>query len=176
MATESFTEASAFEGLFVRALKPQGAFADELRAAGYDPANPQLRYPSRVWSACLEIARRHTFPDLPQEEGLRRLGYVFMDGYFQTLLGRMAGVALPLIGPDVALQRAPRNWAMVNPQARLEVKKEGERHYTATLHERGALPDFCAGLLETSGRRTKADVTVRVVERHPDYCVFDLRW
>lgn len=175
-SAEHFTEASAFEGMFDRALAPTGAFADELRAAGYDVKRPELRYPTRVWHACLEVARRHTFPTLPREEGFRRLGHRFMDGYFETLVGKLAAVGLPLFGLEGALKRTPRNWAMSQPQLGIELTKQGERHYTMTLREDGMLPDFCAGLIEASARPTKQAAKVEIVERTPSSCVISVRW
>ena len=52
------TDGSLFEGL-ARALQPEGAFADDLRAAGFDPRAPKIRYPTSVLLATLDVAHPH---------------------------------------------------------------------------------------------------------------------
>lgn len=174
--SESLTEVSVFEGLFVRALQPKGAFLEELKARGYDPAAPALRYPTAVWHACVDVARRHVFGALPEQEGFRKLGNLFMEGYYQTLIGKVVGAAIPLLGPERSLQRIPRTWKASQPALGVEVEKQGERHYHVTLREKGMLADFCAGLLESGANPAGARVSIDVVERGPDHCVLSARW
>ncbi|HZI16733.1 MAG TPA: DUF2378 family protein [Myxococcus sp.] len=173
----STTSHAVFEGLFHRALHPTGAFADALREAGYDLKRPQSRYPTHVWHACLEVARRHAFGSLPEAEGYRRMGHRFIEGWFETIIGKIIAVGLPLLGPERALERAPRTWSAAQPDLKMELRKQAERHWEATLREQGVLPDFCAGLLEGSARvagAPAASVTVR--ERGLDHCVLEVRW
>lgn len=176
-STVSMTENGTFEGLFHRALRPEGAFTEALRAAGYDPARPQPRYPTTVWHACLEVARRHEYAHLSKEEGERALGHRFIDGWFETIIGKIIAVGLPLLGPDGTLQRAHRNWAASQPDLHITMRKVAERHWEAALQGAGVRADFAAGLLEAAVRRagaTTAAVTVR--ERGPTTCVLDARW
>jgi uncharacterized protein (TIGR02265 family) len=173
---ESLTEVSVFEGLFIRAVQPTGAFLAALQAAGYDPARPELRYPTRVWHACVEVARRHLYPQLPEAEGFRTLGHVFMEGYYQTLIGKVVGAAMPLLGPERSIQRIPRTWKASQPGLGVHVEKKGERHYLIRLEEQGMLADFCAGLLESAANPLSAKIRVDVVERGPAHCVLSARW
>ena len=53
---------SSFEGLFVKVLKVDGDFAEDLRKAGFDVARQQPSYPSPVFKACMEIGCRHVYP------------------------------------------------------------------------------------------------------------------
>jgi uncharacterized protein (TIGR02265 family) len=170
------TEAAVFEALFTRGFKPDARLVEALRAAGYDVQRPEPRYPTAVWHACIEAARRHLFPSLSVAEGTRRLGAIFADGYFNTLIGKVIGAALPLLGPERAIQRLPRYWSATQPDLGVEVVKAGERHYAVTLREKGILADFCAGLLEGSVRHTRAEVAITVREVDGTHCVLDVRW
>lgn len=173
----SVTRGTVFEALFVRALKPSGRFAEELRAAGYDPAvPPRAEYPTQVWRRCAEVARRHTFPQLPAAEGERRLGNLFIEGFLQTLAGKMLGATLPLLGPDTLLQKLPRAWVSSQPNLTVTTARVGERHWTVTLREEGILAEHCAGLLEGILRRARVTPELTVVERSGSHCVLAVRW
>jgi uncharacterized protein (TIGR02265 family) len=174
---ESLTRGTAFEGLFVRALQPTGAFAEALRAAGYEVGSPpRAEYPTRVWQACVDLARRHTFPQLPRPEGERRLGERFMDGFFQTLSGKLLGATLPVLGPDTVMQRLPRLWASSQPNMGVATTRVAERHWTVTLRERGVMADFCVGVISAVLKRTRVEPELVVAEHDAEHCVLTVRW
>jgi uncharacterized protein (TIGR02265 family) len=174
---ESVTESSVFEGLFVRAVQPQGAFAAELRAAGYDLAKPLPRYPTHVWHACLDVARKHVFPALPEEEAEQRLGVMFAEGIFQTLVGKVLTVGMPLLGPAGTLKRLPRLWAGAQPNLQVVSQPEGERHWRVELREAGMRAYFCAGLISALGRHAGAgEIRTKVRSRTHDSCIIDVTW
>ncbi|HLT31976.1 MAG TPA: DUF2378 family protein [Myxococcaceae bacterium] len=106
----STVDSTLFEAMFVRTLTPTGAFAEELRQTGFDLAQMQPKYPAPIWRRCVEVARRHTYPELPKEEGMRQLGRDFMKGYYGTLLGKVVSAAMPLIGLERTLNRLERMW------------------------------------------------------------------
>jgi uncharacterized protein (TIGR02265 family) len=175
--TTSITRGVAFEGMFVRTLQPTGAFAEALRAAGYDvSAPPRAEYPTPVWQACLEVARQHTFPTLPRAEGERRLGRRFIDGFFETLTGKMLGATLPMLGPGMVLQKLKRAWGSSQPSLELLSEELAPGSWRVTLRERGIMADFCAGLLEGLLERTRVQAQVAVLERSPEHCVLTARW
>lgn len=177
MASESITRGVAFEGLFVRTLQPTGAFAEELRKAGYDPsAPPRPEYPTRVWQACIDVARQHTFPALPRAEGERQLGRRFIDGFFQTLTGKMLGATLPMLGPGMVLQKLKRAWSSSQPSLDCTSEELAPGSWRVTLRERGIMADFCAGLLEGLLKRTRVQAQVAVAERSPEHCALTVRW
>ena len=173
----SVTRGTVFEALFVRALKPTGRFAEELRAAGYDcAAPPRPEYPTRVWRACVEVARRHTFPQLPPTEGKRRIGELFMEGFLQTLTGKLLGATLPMIGPDTVLRKLKQAWTSSQPSLEVSTREVGERQWEVTLREEGILAEHCAGLLEHALKRTRVKPQVAVREQSAAHCVLAVSW
>jgi uncharacterized protein (TIGR02265 family) len=175
---DSSVRGSAFEALLVRMLHPSGRFADELRAAGYDPsAPPRPEYPRAVWVACVQLASRHTFPSLSPEAAMRQLGQRFVESYRQTLTGKLVSATLPMMGPATVLLRMPRVWAGIQPGLRLQVTEVAPREWTFAFEERGLLTDFCTGILEgvlAMIRVRSPEVTQS--ERTPDRCVVRVRW
>lgn len=170
-AAPATTEGSAFEAMFVHVLQPSGSFLRELKEAGFDPTLMQARYPSPVWYRCLDIARRHTFPDLPPPEGFRMLGRSFMEGYFRTLIGKVVSAALPLYGLQRTLDRLPRVWKGSQPTTEVTVVKDGEHAWRVTLYSPGVIPEFSAGVLEAAAAPVGEKLTVEVAERSPSHCV-----
>jgi len=161
------TDNSAFEGMFARALKPTGQFLEELKAVGYDPAKPQIRYPSSVWSASLEVARRHCFASLARDEGMRALGRRFVEGWFETIAGRFMAAAMPLVGTAGVINRLPRYWATVRKDTKVEVHREDERRWRIVYRDAHLNPEFCAGIIQAAGKHTKSTHDVQLDVKIP---------
>jgi uncharacterized protein (TIGR02265 family) len=174
--TESITQGSVVEGMYVRALQPTGAFAEELRSVGVDVQRLEASYSTQVWQRSLEVARRHAAAHLPEAQGYRLLGERFIGGFFDTLVGRMLAVGLPLLGPGKTLQRLTRTWASGQPQLKVEVQQESASSWRVTLRERGVIADFCAGIFSGGLVRTGVKPEVQVLERSAEHCVLQLRW
>ena len=172
----AFIQGSAVEGLFVRALKPTGAFADELRQVGVDVKRLEATYPLTAWYAALRVALRHVAPHLPEDKGYRLLGERFIAGFFDTLVGKLVAVGVPLLGPDKTLERLARTWSAAQPTLRAETRKEAEGQWRVTLHQAGVLPDLCSGILEAALTRANVKAQATVLERSPTHCVIQVRW
>lgn len=172
---ESVTQYDNFEAMFVRALKPDPALRAALKDAGFDLARPQPMYPTRVWQACLEVARRHAFPEQAPGDAFRRMGVMYMEGLFQTMLGRVIGAAMPLLGFDRSMQRITKTWKAAQPMMDIEARKQDDGTWIVTLREDGVIPEFCAGLLEGGAAPLEKGVRCEVVERSPKHCVLALR-
>jgi uncharacterized protein (TIGR02265 family) len=175
---ESIVRGAAFEALLVRMLQPAGRFAEALRAAGYDPgAPPRAEYPRQVWIACVELARRHVFPNLPPADGMQQLGRRFIECFRQTLMGKMLAATLPILGPATAMQRLPRMWASSQPQLRIHVQELAPCDWAVTFEEPGLLGHFYVGQLEALLvllRASRPEVTLG--ENTPQRCVLRVRW
>lgn len=98
-----------FEGLFRLALavRPDSPFADDLRAVGFDVAAIKSSYDKDVWTAALDVACRHCYPNEERYVAWRRLGRDFVNGYLETMVGRLIGVVLPLTSPRRFLDNVP---------------------------------------------------------------------
>lgn len=173
--SESTVDSTLFEAMFIRTLSPTGAFAEELREVGFDLARMQPKYPTAVWRRCVDVARRHTYPELSREDGMRQLGRDFTKGYYGTLLGKVVSAAMPLIGLERTLNRLERMWKASQPHAELTLEKEQPGQWRLEVRESGILHDFSAGLLEGGAAPIGVPVSVEVVERSPEHCVFRLR-
>lgn len=164
------------EGLFCRALRPQGAFREELRRVGFDPDALQPAYTPGTWDAALSVAARHVHPGLPREEALEQLGEAFIDGWFQTLTGRLVGVAAPVLGPDGALKWLSRLWEVGAPGTEVASWREAPGDWRFTVRHPSPQPRFDLGLVRAGLRRAGVKATVELLERDAEgYCA-RVRW
>lgn len=159
---EATVEASTFEGMFQRALQPQGAFAEGLKAAGFDLKDIKPRYPVHIWRDCLEVARRHCYPNINPEQGYREVGKRFIEGFFETIIGRFLVVAFPLVGPNGVMKLLPRHWKAARKDIEVIPVQEGDRRWRVTFRDHCPLPDFIAGIVEAGGKRSGVEMNVTV--------------
>ncbi len=177
MQADHQTQGSLFEGLFVRALGAQGAFKSELRANGYDIDRPEPAYPAAVFNACLRVAHRHCYPDVDAASAFRALGVRFTNGFLETIVGRVVGVGLPLLGPERFLRKFPTLARMDSSPVQVTVEPAGERAMRLTFRDDPHLnPDFVAGILEGGLRVTKVEPTVNVEKVVANGCDIVCRW
>lgn len=165
---EAWVDNSMFEGMFARALKVTDGMAAELRAAGYDVKAPQPRYPNHVWRQSLEIARRHEYPTLPQDEGLRALGRRFVDGFFQTIVGKFVAVALPMLGSSMMNRRVSGMFKMARKDLEVSSVEESPTRYRLIFKDKHPSPEFVAGFMEGIGFHLKRPAVARIENRTVD--------
>lgn len=165
-----------FEGLFVRALSADGAFAAELARVGYDTKAPAGSYSGPVFLQCLDLACGHVLPGQSRDEALRELGRRFVSGFRQTLVGRIATTALPLVGPARFLPQVPRRLASLRHDARVECSLTGPTSAALTFHDPLPLGPFFAGVLEAALRVAGATTPRTVVTARPDGYVITATW
>ncbi len=152
---------SMFEGLFDRVLKPEGAFLEALKAAGYDPATPKPVYPMAVWHRCLDVVAKHRFAQLPTADAYRATGRAFMAGFFETLVGRLIAAALPFLSPKTFVQRSPRFLRTGVNELETELEWLSDTKARVVMH--GPHADACfvtAGVIEVSFERLRVPVRV----------------
>lgn len=165
-----------FEGLFVRALQPTGAFLEELRAIGFDPAQPLGTYPSRVWADAIAVAARHVGGNADVQLAHRRVGYVFCEGFLDTILGGVIKVTLPFLTPRMVFDRWPRYVSGGRTDMTISVRRE-DKTFTLTCGDPTGIPGgFMAGVVDYAlmllQKRGRGGGTATVVERAPgDYDV-----
>ena len=171
VALDRVVPARTFDSL-MRVLRPSGEFLAELVAAGFDPRAHEEAYSAETWRTVLEIARRHRFAELSVDAGHRALGRAFLDGFAETLVGRVICVMLPLLGPERMLVSFPRYATFGRPDGTIEMKAEGPRRWRAQLVHPLSFPEFTAGVLARGLERTGATGSVRVENHDGDR--FDL--
>ena len=167
---------SSFEGLFVKVLKLDDAFAAELREAGFDVARQQPQYPSPVFKRCMEIACRRVHPTRPPEEAMRLIAAQLLGGFFDTIVGKGVAVALPFLSPATFLKRYPRFFAMAAPGVKMTLTEEAPRRWRMVLRDRAPLPDFNAGVLACLLERFGEKPDVQVEERGKWHFVLSVTW
>ena len=173
--TQAMIQGSMFEALFERRLKPSGAFLQDLIQAGYDPSHPEVEYPEAVLINCVEVARRHAFPELPPKDGEFRVGQELSDGFLgETLAGKVMSAAMPLVGPERIIRSLPRRFKSGTDGEAPEVEQLGERHWRV-LMGRNATPFMVAGAIQAALARTGVDAKVEVERANPK-CVLVATW
>lgn len=167
-SADAWVDNSMFEGLFARALQVSEAMAAELRSVGFDPKNPKPRYPNKVWRDSLEVARRHEYPTLSHEEGMRALGRRFVDGFFQTIIGKFVAVALPMLGNSMMQKRVPGMFKMARKDLEVSSVEETPNRYRLIFKDRHPSPEFVAGFMEGIGFHLKRPASARIENRNAD--------
>lgn len=124
---------SMFEGLYVRGLKPTGAFKEKLRAKGFDLDRQQASYPLKVWTDCLDVSSAELYPGLVREQAWEQLGRRFIEGYFDTLVGAVIRTALPFLTPKLFVNRAPRFISTGMQHAQVSLTWDDERRARLVL-------------------------------------------
>ncbi|MFP2932247.1 DUF2378 family protein [Pyxidicoccus sp. 3LG] len=165
-----------FEGLFVHALKPSGAFTQSLRDIGYDSEASQEYYPLSVWRAALGVARRFVYSGHPPEAANRALGHRYVEGFAQTLVGRIFATAAPLLGTERCLTRLPTYLRAGREDMKMLLEPVQAREWRVRVVDPDPLPDFVAGVVEGVLHRTRVKPEVEVLERHPTGYSLRVRW
>ncbi len=144
---DNTVDGSLFEGL-ARTFEPEGAFADDLRAAGFDLRNPQLRYSAGVLGAVLDVIHRHRFPELSREEAHREVGRSMLSRFFETILGRVLRTLVQALGVERFLLRAPRIVQMATTGLEIQVERMAPGEIRLVFRGRRLSPDFIAGAMD----------------------------
>ena len=164
---EPRTDQSVFEGLFTNVLKPKGKFVEDLVAVGYDPQHPERTYPTRIWVNAVKVACRHACPGMPEGEALNRLGRLYIGGFLDTIIGRLIGVSLQVLGPEAIIKRLPRWAAMGATGIEITLLQQGPSEWKATWKDAYPLAEFLTGILQGGGERAGISA-VELVGKRPD--------
>ncbi len=168
----------SFEALFRHSLAPKGELLERLRRAGYDPDRPKGSYPTRVYKECLDIARRHLFGELAEEEGWRRLGHVWVSGFEQTVVGKVLAAAARMMGTDRCLARLPTYVRAGREDHEVDGHPIGPRAWRIVMKDpHRPLPHLTKGVLEAIVRLTGQPEPAVTLERvdGPQY-ELHVRW
>lgn len=165
-----------FDGLFVHAHAPEGAFKEALREIGYDLDHPCDKYDTAVWRRAILVARRFVYADHPDTVAFRRLGQDFVRGFSKTLIGSVFAAATPILGPSRVIHRLPRYVNTARDDLALTVEALGERAYRAAFQDAHPAPDFIAGIFEAIIELTGAVPDVAVTRSDASGFELTVRW
>jgi uncharacterized protein (TIGR02265 family) len=165
-----------FDGLFVHALKPTGAFAQSLRAIGYDMDAVRESYPLEVWRAALRVACEHAYPDLSVAQAHRALGHRFLEGFAQTDIGRIFAAAAAQGTTERCLSRMPAYWRAGREDIRMDIVAVQDREWRAHVEDSAPEPDFVSGVVEAALRLTRAEPQVELLDRTETRYTLRIRW
>ena len=159
------TDGSLFQGL-ARAFKPGGAFADDLRAAGFDVKAPKVRYSSPVLLRVLDVIHRHALPELSREEAHREAGRRMVASFLDTLFGKVIHTLLRMLGFRRFLLRLPKIASMGTTGLNIQVEEAAAGAVRITFRSGTPnSPDFVAGALEGAASVVSDDHLVEVTLR-----------
>lgn len=147
---------SMFEGLYVRALQPEGEFKARLRDKGFDLDRQRLSYPISVWHDCLDVTSSVLYPGEPRAVAWQGIGVRFVEGYFNTLVGRMISAMLPFMDAKRFMGRVPGFITTGLQGASLRLDWQEPRQALLTIGGvHGSTSALMAGVLEGSFARMK---------------------
>jgi uncharacterized protein (TIGR02265 family) len=149
----SLTELKVKHLSFEAALKGTGALEDptllqEMKAL-YDVERPQASYSPETFQQFIGFLRQRLYPDLPEEEGLFKLGRASFQGYYKgTIVGRVALAAIHLMGPKrvVMLDRLWEDSGL----GQAKTVKLGEHRYETSYNRFLLVPSAIAGVASES--------------------------
>ncbi len=175
--TMALVEGSLFEALFVKALKPTGAFADELLVLGVDVKSIAARYESEQWVKAQLLAAKYAFGHLPEAKAHRMVGRALLEGFLKTLVGRLIEVAIPFMNPQQFLLRAPRFMRMGSPSEVVTATVVDDTHVQLTVRPRiGTHAAAYAGVLEVGLERLNCIADVQVASDSPEHIELLAGW
>ena len=64
-------------------------------------------YPIAVWIDCLDVTSAELYAGQTRAAAWQQIGYRFIEGYFETLVGRMIAVMLPFMNARRFMGRVP---------------------------------------------------------------------
>ncbi len=174
---DPMTRSILFEGLFVHGLPRNEAFEAALRQAGFDRDDLLPQYPLRLFRQCMDIACRHFYPGLPIEEGRRRLGHHFIQGFGRTVLGGSVVVGLPMMGPVRFLKKFPEHLRFDTSPLSVKAVELSEREFRLEFRTGvDVAPFFLRGIVEESLRLTRVTPTIRVTKGTPFSFDLHITW
>lgn len=134
----------------MRALGPRltPKCREALAAAGLDLGKPLLKqYTAEQYESFIRLVRQHVYGELPDEAAYRRLGERFVDGYFETLLGRALKTMVRMLGPTKTMERMPHSFESGTNYVRARLEKLGPQDFLLHVSDVGGYPTYTQGSL-----------------------------
>ncbi|MCP3100370.1 DUF2378 family protein [Myxococcus sp. K15C18031901] len=174
MATEVIVQATLFDSL-VRCAPMDGALRADLLAAGYDVDRPRALYPGSVFIACQTVVQRAAYSHLGPKAAQRQMGRDLVRSYFETLVGRVVGMALKVAGPERAMKRVALSFKSVFEPVYIQTLMLAPSDWRVEFRNYPFPHESAAGTCEGALRQAGAENPSVEVERSTSAEDFDLR-
>ncbi len=172
--------AAAAEGLFLKGLanRISPALKARLLELGLD-LDQRLRptYPRDAWIQMLAAAVEELFPELPAEEGYRKLGEASIQGLARTAIGRTVMFIARWQAPRRSLQRLREGFSAVNNFMKVEMEDLGPSHFRMSLNETYGCPAYLQGAIHAAMIYAGAqELQVALQDATASFVSLDVRW
>lgn len=175
MTTEQRLEfGPSLSGLFIDTLGKDltPSIRAELKAAGLDLDRPLLpAYPAKVFESSLRVVARGLFPELSEDEALRRLGHRAVDGLNTNFLGRAVLLVAKTVGLRRVVLRIDRVFRNSNNYTRVETVERSPTSVEFVFNTVNGTPTYfegvlCAAVALCGGREPRVEHQPLDGERH----------
>jgi uncharacterized protein (TIGR02265 family) len=159
-------------------LKVEGPIVGRLKEIGFDPKRMEPTYTVEVWRKALQVASLEYYPQMSPAAAEFALGSRMVEGYLETLVGKVIQAAMPFLSADSLCMRLPRFFSsgIVGAVKQPEVKKVGEKLYKVTMFGEQGVPWFTAGAVDATLKLTKVKPNVQVDEVKADAFTINITW
>lgn len=181
MTTNRVEFEQSVDGLFRGALKAHedAALVDELRAAGLDLSRKLAPgYAAEDFYRWMQIAARHRFPGITDEEACREVGRLaVINGLRSTLLGAAVLKAMQLLGVRRSLHRIGRTFRNGNNYIEARVSELSPTAMEIQLGPIVGAASYFEGVLEEGPRQMGVkDVFVTRTRTVGEDVVYRVEW
>ncbi|MBU8894512.1 TIGR02265 family protein [Corallococcus sp. H22C18031201] len=173
MPSEVIVQSTLFEAL-VRSTRVDALMKSRLNEAGYDVDRPRASYPASVFLACQEVVLNAAYSGRPRGEAYRQMGRDIVRSYFDTLVGKVVGVALSVAGPERAMRRVALSFRSVFEPINIRSEPLGPQDWRVEFRSYPFPAESAAGTCEEALRKAGA-AQPRVTLEREDSAGFDLR-
>lgn len=181
MRKDRYIYGNSVEALFVQALGDRLTHRCRvlLKEAGLD-LSTRLRpmYPVEDYERFVRIARQELFAPDPDALAYDKMGVLFVQGYFKTLIGKALKGVIRLLGPHQHLKRLPETFASGSTFIKATVEQRGPTEFALRVTGVGSYPTFTLGSMREAMSLTGVkNLVVELEQTLPDdSATYSIRW
>lgn len=148
----------------------------QLKARGVDVAQLPPAMPIEIWGTHLDFIRAQVFPELERDEGLRRIGRAFIEGWQRTLVGSAAAAMLKLVGPTRTLPRLTRAFRTSDNFSEATTELLSAKSARITINDVNGMPTMWLGTIEAGLAFLVSEGEVLIENRDPPGVTLLVTW
>jgi uncharacterized protein (TIGR02265 family) len=125
----------------------------------------------------LEVTVAELFPDVPRDEGFRRLGEKAVNGIGYTMIGKVLVQMAKLMGPRRSLLRLPQVFTSMNNFMKMELTEVAPNHFHVHVRETYGHPAYVLGAMQAAMALSEAKgLQVKLVDWTEQQVSVDVKW